>query len=151
MTPRSNPLNLDPGRACGARVAVRAGAAQVTDLTMRSTACVAAGRAPITIDQYGAQNEATYAVLSGRDDAGVADAPVVAWAVVQGDQLGTLGDVYAVSPYGYAVPRSEPQFAQALAGALKDLIDDGSYQRVLTDWGVQNGAITEPVVNPAVP
>jgi len=33
---------------------------------------------------------------------------------------------------------------------VKSLIDDGSYQEVLTTWGVEDGAIDDPTVNPPV-
>ncbi|MDQ1662138.1 MAG: hypothetical protein QOJ68_2118, partial [Blastococcus sp.] len=33
--------------------------------------------------------------------------------------------------------------------AVKSLIADGSYTKVLTNWGVQAGAITDPAVNPS--
>jgi polar amino acid transport system substrate-binding protein len=33
--------------------------------------------------------------------------------------------------------------------AVKAMIADGSYTKVLTKWGVQAGAITNPVVNGA--
>jgi len=75
----------------------------------------------------------------------------MAYAVKQTKgQLELLGDVYDSAPYGYVVKKDQTQFAQAIADAVKALIADGSYQKVLTNWGVQAGAITDPAVNPAV-
>jgi len=124
---------------------------QVDDITARSETCTAAGEPAITIDQYDAQSDATAAVVSGKDDAGLADSPVMAYAVKQtNEQLELLGDVYDAAPYGYVVAKDQTEFAQALADAVKSLIDDGSYQEVLTTWGVEDGAIDDPTVNPPV-
>jgi polar amino acid transport system substrate-binding protein len=57
--------------------------------------------------------------------------------------------VYDAAPYGYVVKKDQTDFAQAIASAVKALIDDGSYQKVLEKWGVQAGAITDPAVNPS--
>jgi polar amino acid transport system substrate-binding protein len=75
----------------------------------------------------------------------------MAYAVKQTKgQLQLLGDVYDSAPYGYVVKKDQTQFAQAVADAVKSLIADGSYQKVLQNWGVESGAITDPAVNPAI-
>jgi polar amino acid transport system substrate-binding protein len=73
----------------------------------------------------------------------------MAYAVKQtNDQLQLQGDVYDSAPYGYVVKKDQTEFAQAIAGAVKALIADGSYKKVLDKWGVQAGAIDNPTVNP---
>ena len=149
-TKKGNPAKVDPGNACGKRIAVQTGTVQVDDLTKRNQDCTSAGKPAITIDQYQAQSDATAAVVSGKDDAGLADSPVMAYAVKQTNgQLELLGKVYDSAPYGYVVKKDQTDFAQALASAVKELISDGSYQKVLEKWGVQAGAITNPTVNPS--
>jgi polar amino acid transport system substrate-binding protein len=148
---KGNPAGVDPANACGKKVAVQQATVQIDDVTARSQACTDAGKPAITIDQYEAQSDATAAVVSGKDDAGLADLPVMVYAVQQTNgQLELLGDAYGNSPYGYVVPKDQTDFAQAIADAVKALIDDGSYGKVLTNWGVQAGAITDPTVNPSV-
>jgi polar amino acid transport system substrate-binding protein len=149
-TQKGNPKKIDPENACGTNIAVQKATVQVDDITARSKKCTDAGKKAITIDQYDAQSDATAAVVSGKDDAGLADSPVMAYAVKQTNgQLELLGDVYDSAPYGYVVPKDQTDFAQAIADAVKALIADGSYQKVLEKWGVQAGAITDPAVNPA--
>jgi polar amino acid transport system substrate-binding protein len=46
------------------------------------------------------------------------------------------------------VKKDQKEFAQALAGAVKALISDGTYEAVLEKWGVTAGGITHPAVNP---
>jgi polar amino acid transport system substrate-binding protein len=147
---KGNPQDVDPDNACGLKIAVQKATTQADDITARSAACTAAGKPEITIDQYEGQDEVTAAVVSGKDDAELADSPVVAYAVQQTNgQLELLGDVYDSAPYGYVVPKDQTEFAQVLADAVSALIADGSYQQVLEKWGVQDGAITTPTVNPA--
>ena len=149
-TKKGNPSKVDPNDACGKRIAVQKATVQVDDITKRSQDCTSAGKKAITIDQYDAQSDATAAIVSGKDDAGLADSPVMAYAVKQtGGQLELLGDIYDSAPYGYVVPKDQTQFAQALQGAVKALIADGNYQKVLERWGVQAGAITNPEINPS--
>jgi polar amino acid transport system substrate-binding protein len=149
-TQKGNPKKVDPENACGTNIAVQKATVQVDDITARSKKCTDAGKKAITIDQYDAQSDATAAVVSGKDDAGLADSPVMAYAVKQTNgQLELLGNVYDSAPYGYVVPKDQTDFAQAIADAVKALIADGSYQKVLEKWGVQAGAITDPAVNPA--
>jgi polar amino acid transport system substrate-binding protein len=150
-TKKGNPGNIDPDNACGRPIAVQKATVQVDDITARSQTCTADGKPAITIDQYDGQDQATAAVVSGKDDAGLADSPVIAYAVAQTHgQLELLGNVYDSAPYGYVIKKDQTEFAQAVAGALKALIADGSYQQVLEKWGVQAGAITDPTVNPTV-
>jgi polar amino acid transport system substrate-binding protein len=145
-----NPAGVDPENACGKRVAVQRGTVQVEDVTARSQACTDAGQPAIQIDQYAGQDQATAAVISGKDDAGLADSPVMAYAVQQsGGQVELLGEIYDAAPYGYVLPKDQTEFGQAIADALKALVDDGSYEQILSEWGVEGGAIDDPAVNPS--
>jgi polar amino acid transport system substrate-binding protein len=150
-TRAGNPDGVDPEKACGLSIAVQRGTVQVDDITARSQACETAGQDPITIDQYDAQSDATAAVVSGRDAAVLADSPVMAYAVTQTNgQLELLGDIYDSAPYGYVLPKDQTDFAQAVRDAVQALIDDGTYTQVLERWGVQDGAIDDPTVDPTV-
>ena len=150
-TRAGNPDGVDPEKACGLSIAVQRGTVQVDDITARSQACETAGQDPITIDQYDAQSDATAAVVSGRDAAVLADSPVMAYAVTQTNgQLELLGDIYDSAPYGYVLPKDQTDFAQAIRDAVQALIDDGTYTQVLERWGVQDGAIDDPTVDPTV-
>ena len=150
-TKKGNPKKVDPDSACGLKIAVQKATVQVDDITARSQKCTSAGKPEITIDQYDAQSDATSAVVTGKDDAGLADSPVMAYAVQQTKgQIELLGKIYDAAPYGYVVAKDQTDFAQAIADAVKSLIADGSYKQVLDKWNVQAGAIDNPTVNPTV-
>jgi polar amino acid transport system substrate-binding protein len=149
-TKKGNPNGVQPDNACGKKVAVQTATVQETeDLPKRQEACKSAGKPAITIDSYQAQDQATAAVVSGKDDAMLADSPVLAYAVKQTNgQLELLGDIYDSAPYGYVIKKDQTEFAQAVADAVKALISDGTYKAVLEKWGVQAGALDNPAVNP---
>ncbi|MFN8077438.1 MAG: ABC transporter substrate-binding protein [Kineosporiaceae bacterium] len=149
-TPAGNPAGVSIEEPCGKKIAVQKGTVQVDDITARSKKCTDAGKPAVTIDQYQGQDQATTAVVTGKDEAMLADSPVTAYAVQQTNgKLALLGDIYDSAPYGYVVPKDQADFAEALAGAVKAAIADGSYAAALKTWGVESGAITDPAVNPA--
>jgi polar amino acid transport system substrate-binding protein len=149
-TKKGNPTGIQPDNACGKKVAVQTNTVQDTeDLPKRDEACTGAGNPAITVDRYQRQDQATAAVVSGKDDAMLADSPVLAYAVKQTNgQLELLGDIYDAAPYGYVIEKDQTEFAQAVADAVAALISDGTYKTVLEKWGVEAGAITDPTVNP---
>lgn len=148
-TASGNPAGVSVDEPCGKKIAVQKGTVQVDDITARSKACTDAGKPAVQIDQYQGQDQATNAVVSGKDDAMLADSPVTAYAVQQtGGKLALLGEIYEAAPYGYVVPKDQTDFAEALSGAVDAAIADGSYLTALKGWGVDSGAITDSAVNP---
>jgi polar amino acid transport system substrate-binding protein len=149
-TKKGNPTGVQPDDACGKKVAVQTNTVQDTeDLPKRDEACTGAGNPAITVDRYQRQDQATAAVVSGKDDAMLADSPVLAYAVKQTNgQLELLGDIYDAAPYGYVIEKDQTEFAQAVADAVQALITDGTYKTILDKWGVGAGAIDNPAVNP---
>ena len=149
-TKKGNPSGVSTDEPCGKNIAVQKDTVQFDDITVRSSACTSAGKPAVTIHPYPGQDAAANAVVSGKDDAMLADSPVVAYAVKQTNgQLETLGDVYDSAPYGYVVAKPDTQFAEALRASVQSLIDDGSYQKILENWNVQSGAIKTSQVNPS--
>lgn len=146
-----NPTGLTPDNACGKKVAVQKDTVQVDDVTTRSSACTSAGKPAITIEQFPLQSDATSAVVTGKDDALLADSPVVAYAVQQtGGKLEVNGTTYDTAPYGIVVPKQSGDYAKAVQGAVQKLMDSGVYLQILTKWNVDGGAIKTSELNPKV-
>jgi polar amino acid transport system substrate-binding protein len=79
----------------------------------------------------------------------LADSPVVSYAVKQsGGKIEAVGSIYDSAPYGVVVAKSDAAFAKAIAGAFKALDTSGGYEKILTGWGNQAGAISSFAVNP---
>jgi polar amino acid transport system substrate-binding protein len=140
--------SFNPDNACGKKVAVQTGTVQDTDdLPARQKKC---GSNAIQVQRYDAQDEATNSVVLGKADAVLADSPVMAGAVKKvGGGLTLVGQVYDAAPYGIAVPKTAGTTKDAVLGAVKALITDGTYKAILDKWGVSAGAITDPVINGA--
>jgi len=143
--------SIDPDNACGKKVAVQTGTVQdQTDLPARVKKCAAAGSPAIVVQRYENQDEATNAVALGRADAVLADLPVIIAAINKVPELKRVGDNYDTAPYGIAMAKTSGTLKDAVLGAVKALIADGTYKAVLERWKVSDGAITDPVINGAV-
>ncbi|MFD1322201.1 ABC transporter substrate-binding protein [Micromonospora sonneratiae] len=149
VTKKGNPAGVTLDNACGKKIAVQKDTVQVPDVEARSKKCTDAGKPAITIEQFPGQDAATAAVISGKDDAMLADYPVGVYAVTKSEgQLELLDKMYEAAPYGYVVAKDQAAFAEAVRDATKALIVDGSYQKILDKWKVGDGAITDPAINP---
>lgn len=134
---------------CGAKVAVESGTTEETDAQNQAKKCASAGKGKVTVLSYGDQNGANLAVSSGRADLGFADSQVVGYIVKQSNgQFTETGKAFEVAPYGIALPKGNGM-AKAVLAAMKALIQNGTYAKLLATWGVQDGAITSPVINGA--
>lgn len=149
FTKKGNPKNVDPDNACGKNIAVQRGTIEVPDLNKRSKACTKAGKAAINIHQYQGQDQATAAVVSGKEDASSADSPVAAYAVKQTNgQVQLLGNIYEAAPYGFVVNEDQTKFADAISKATQSIMDDGTYKKILDKWKATSGAVDKAPVNP---
>jgi polar amino acid transport system substrate-binding protein len=144
-----NPIN--PADACGKKVAVQATTYQETDeLPAKSKACTDAGKPAIAITPFDGQDAATNAVVLGQVDAMSADSPVTAYAIKQSNgKLEAAGEIFDAAPYGWPVAKGSP-LAQSLQQALEHLIENGKYEEIAKNWGVESGMIDKPVVNGAI-
>lgn len=146
-----NPENVDPDRPCGLRVAVQSGTTHDDDIEARNDACVEAGEDPITIEKFPGQPQATETVVSGKNDASLADMPTAAYALEQtGEQLEFVGDQYDAAPYGIVVHQDDDALAEAIAAGFEAIIEDGTYDQILQNWGISGGALASAEVNPDV-
>lgn len=140
---KGNPDKISADNLCGKNVGVQKGTVQVDDITARSAKCTAAGQPAISSTELQAQTDVTLALASGRVVAMLADSPVIAYAVkTTGDQLEVVGAPYDTAPYGIVLAKGQGQYPQAIQGALKALMADGTYKAVLDKWGVADGAVT---------
>lgn len=146
---KGNPKKVDPDNACGLNVGVQKNTVQVDDLAARSKKCTDTGKKAINPIVEQAQAKVTADVVSGKADAMLADSPIGLYAVKQtGGQLEATGKIYDSAPYGFVLPKTETDFAQAIVDALKALDASGDYKKALSTWGNDSGAISDFAVNP---
>jgi polar amino acid transport system substrate-binding protein len=60
-----------------------------------------------------------------------------------------VGTPYGTAPYGIAMPK-DLKLEKPVLDALKVLMSNGKYKEILTKWGIQSGAITNPQINGAI-
>jgi polar amino acid transport system substrate-binding protein len=136
---------------CGLSVAVESGTTQESDDKAQSKKCTAAGKKAVNVLSFATQSAANVALNAGRAQVGMADSPVAAYQVKTSSGAFKLaGTPYGTAPYGIAIPKSAGTMDKAVLAAVKDLISNGTYLKIMTHWGIQAGAITQPVINGAI-
>jgi polar amino acid transport system substrate-binding protein len=128
---------------CGKTVALEKGTTEQEEAEKQSKTCTKEGKKAVTVLSFPGQNPVNLAVASGRAELGMADSPVVAYQIEQGHgQFKLLCKCYGFAPYGFAVSKNGGM-AQPMLAALKKLMANGTYSRILAKWGIQSGAIKE--------
>ncbi len=132
---------------CGHTVAAEKGTTQAADAQAQSAKCTSAGKPAVTVQVYNDQNAVNLALSSGRAQVAMADSPVADYQVKKsGGTFKITGQPYGTAPYGIAVPKGSGMAKPVLA-AVKKIMADGTYEQILSKWGVQGGAISNPAIN----
>jgi polar amino acid transport system substrate-binding protein len=128
---------------CGHAVAVESGTTEETDAKSQASKC------HVSVLVFSDQNQANLAVSSGRAQVGFLDSQVAGYVVNSSHgQFKLSGTPFSTAPYGFAVPKGSG-LAYPILNAVKALMANGTYMQILNKWGVQSGAISNPVVNGA--
>lgn len=140
--------DIDPANACGLTVAVQKGTYSDTDeVEEKSQDCEAAGKPAIHKLVYPTADAAATATILKRADAYSSDSSVIAYAVERADgDLTQIGEAFDTAPFGFAFPKGSP-LAPAFAEAMQHMIQDGSYDRILEPWSLQEGGLNEVTFN----
>ncbi|MET7439651.1 ABC transporter substrate-binding protein [Streptomyces sp. NPDC005496] len=133
---------------CGKKIALQRGTVSEDLAKAESKKCT--GGKKITIEAYDNDQQAQTRLRAGGADAGSSDFPVAAYAVKTsggGKDFEIVGDQVEAAPYGIAVAKSSTQLRDALKAALDAIIKDGSYDKVISKWGVDAGAVKSAEIN----
>jgi polar amino acid transport system substrate-binding protein len=145
LTLTANPKNIKSiNDMCGNTVAVQNGTVEKDELadangngpgTSGQTAVCKSK--PITIISNDDQTVVVQNVLNGRADASYQDQPVTDYYVKQNSgKLIDSGINVAPSPQGIVVRKDNAAFEKAITDALSAMRTDGTYLKILKDWGV---------------
>ncbi len=142
---------------CGLRVGAEKGTIQATALTattaegaitLKGTCLKEGKKAPVPVllpDQAGVNS----AVVGGRADAFTGDTPVVIYqGTLEGGQIQLAGKTTDEAPYGIAFKKGSP-LAPIFQKAVTQLMNDGTYTKIINTWKLQAGAITQSQINGA--
>jgi polar amino acid transport system substrate-binding protein len=123
---------------CGKNVAVQIGTIQVDQLNAQNEQCTQ----KISITTFDQNPLAVEQLKLGRADAETADYPVAAYdAKLSDGALEIAGPQFEAAPYGIGLRKDSTQLNAALTKALRAIMDNGEYDKILADWNLQAGSI----------
>ncbi|MEU7904896.1 ABC transporter substrate-binding protein [Actinoplanes sp. NPDC049118] len=135
---------------CGHRVALQADTTQDDLAQAQSDLCAAAGRPRPTISGLGS-GEAYPLLKAGRIDAIVDGYTSAASQVKEGNGGFELAGVQVeASPMGIGIARDRTDLRHAVQLALREIIADGTYLRILDKWGLKAEALTTAAIDGGV-
>jgi polar amino acid transport system substrate-binding protein len=126
---------------CGATVTLQAGTIHEELVAGQQADC---GGRPIKVRPLESGTQVVLEVKFGRADAALADFPVAAYNAKvsgQGNDFQVVGEQIDPGPYGIGIRRDDAELQSVLQEALRAIIEDGSYDQVLTRWNVTDGAL----------
>lgn len=151
LVPEGNPRHIfNLSGLCGVKVDVQKGTSQETALLDQSKRCEDLHLGKILLLEYATDDQAFAAFQSGKSDVHVTDYPVVAYLAKitdGGKRYQVAGRQFALVPYGLAVSKSNPELRAQLVAAMHGIIEDGTYEKLLKKWGLEQGALRSAPVN----
>jgi polar amino acid transport system substrate-binding protein len=140
---------------CGKVAAALAGSVQIALLTNQSSACTAGGQPPINVKVYQSVADAELAVRSGNVSiffAGFSAALYQVRTAGDGKTYATTGPLYDAQVYGAGFRKEDRQLATAVQNGIKQLVNDGTYQKIFDQYGLGQAKLTadEVTINGAL-
>ncbi|MDX8053108.1 ABC transporter substrate-binding protein [Lentzea sp. BCCO 10_0798] len=152
MVQKGNPQGVKTvDDLCGKGIAVNLGSSQEQFGKEQSQKCVAAGKPEVTLSVTDSDTGNQNQLRTGRVAAILNDLPTAVYvAKTAGD--GQYFEVVPLAPinggpYGIGVAKKNAKLSEAIKGALQSLIDDGTYDKIVTAWDIKQGAITKATIN----
>jgi polar amino acid transport system substrate-binding protein len=140
---KGNPAGIRSiGDLCGRTVAVQEATTQ-GDLAKAQAKRCPAGR-PMKVQLLDSGSQALLQVKFRQADASLTDFPVAAYnakASSSGRDFQVVGGQIEPGPFGIGVRKADAALRDALRTALRQIIADGTYDRVLGKWNLSEGAL----------
>ena len=145
LVAKGNPAHIyGLGDLCGRTVDLQGATSQEILVKMQSDKCKGVHLGPINILSYKTDDEAFKQIASGKSVAHISDFPVVAYIAKTydgGKRFDIIGKQFGVVPYGIAVAKNKRALRDSVQAALVKMVADGSYDRILKKWGLEQGAL----------
>lgn len=146
---KGNPKNFNADEICGQSIGVQTGTWQEKDLGELSKKCVAAGKKAVETLSYATQSDVTTNLAGGKIIAMYADSTVSDYAVtLTNGQLQTIGGVRDAAPQGVVIAQKDKALTEAIQKAVQQLMDDGTWNKILANWGIKDAMLTKAEINP---
>jgi polar amino acid transport system substrate-binding protein len=133
---------------CGLTVATTRGSREMVFATEQQPKCAAAGKKPINALAFSDGNGAAEALMSHRADLYWVGSTAISYFVAQSKgQAKVVGSYTDTSYIGTALPKGS-EMVKPLQAAIQYLMDNGTYTKIVTKWGLQAGAVKKAPLNP---
>ena len=133
---------------CGVTVATTRGSREMVFADEYQPKCAAAGKKPINALAFNDGNGAAEALMSRRAEAYWLGSTAVSYFVAQSKgRTKVVGHYTDTSYIGPALPKGS-DMAVPLQAAIQHLMDNGTYEKIVTKWGLQAGAVKKAPLNP---
>ena len=134
---------------CGKAIAAQSGTKQVELVDTWQKDCAGNN---IQLQQFPKDSDAQLAIASGKVVASILTKPAAGWAAKQTGQFEVAEDPaapngYDATPNGIGVPKAQNDLAIAIQKALQSLIEDGTYTKILAQYGVEGIGIQQATIN----
>jgi polar amino acid transport system substrate-binding protein len=153
LLPKGNPKHISSlDDLCGKTVTLQRGTTQADIADAQAQKCQTDGKPKMTVLKFDKDTDALQQVKIGRGDADMNDFPVAAYNAKTsggGNDFEVAGQQFQSAPYGIAIRKDSTQLRDAVQAALKAIIADGTYDKILTDWTVTAGALKTADINGA--
>lgn len=151
LVKKGNPENINSlDDLCGKTIALQRGTTQEDVAKAQQAKCAAAGKGAINVLTFDKDTDALLQIKGGRAVADMNDFPVAAYNAKTsggGNDFEVVGEQIEAGPYGIGVRKEDTQLRDALQAALKAIIADGTYDKVLEKWDVSQGALKTAAIN----
>lgn len=146
---KGNPKKLDADNVCGLTIGVQTGTSQHDEAEALAKKCKEAGKAEAKVLPYAKQSDVTTNLVGGKADLMYADSTVTQYAVkLTNGAVEELGGVRDSAPQGIVVAQKDTALTEVIQKALQHLMDDGTWKKIATNWGVESAIITKAELNP---
>ncbi|WP_022894534.1 transporter substrate-binding domain-containing protein [Agromyces subbeticus] len=133
---------------CGRSLAIVKGSIQQGYADEEQQACADAGEPAIDIQGYADGPTATLALQSARVDVEWSDLAVANQLVKDNpDTFELAGDPELLAPYGIGIPKDKTELRDAIFKVLTEMKEDGTYDRIVAEWGQESIGLEEIEIN----
>lgn len=149
LADNSHHISGDALSVCGLTGAIVTGSANEDRLKTVSTNCASHGKPAVKPVQFPAQANVLLALKSKRADFTIQDLAAARY-ITQTSDVKMTAVATPLIPKGYlgiVVNKSNAQLQQAVLAALKAVVADGTYDKIMAKWGISELGLSDPGIN----
>ncbi|ROR09891.1 transporter substrate-binding domain-containing protein [Erwinia sp. JUb26] len=146
---KNSPLKQDVklNDLCGKTIALLASHPSTKTFEQISQQCESSGKSAVKVSQFPDRGATWLALRSGRADATLGYTGENGWLLQKQADLKRVGPIFDTVYAGIPVSKSSGN-AKYWVEAINSLIKDGTYQKILAKYGVEDVAIDHSELNP---